>query len=74
MSEWWVQNVPEKDWPMKYLNKDNHTIVDSGPSTAATQAFDNAKGGITKLVELAGAVFQHKDTYESEVQGLVLLT
>ena len=58
---------------MKFLNRDNRTTVDLGPSTAASKALDNSKSGAVKLAELSGTVFRNKDSKKGQQDAVKCL-
>ncbi|KAJ7752263.1 hypothetical protein B0H14DRAFT_3896675 [Mycena olivaceomarginata] len=57
---WWDENGV--DGPQQMPNRDNAaTLRVAAGTTAAARAKDVTRGGVAKLLALAGAIFRHKD-------------
>ncbi|KAI0070580.1 hypothetical protein K474DRAFT_1608449, partial [Panus rudis PR-1116 ss-1] len=59
MVAWWAEEgIPG---PIKLMNRDNAATATLGSDAARKRAEDLSSGGGTKVVQLAGALFNHKD-------------
>ncbi|KAH9911534.1 uncharacterized protein BXZ73DRAFT_56889 [Epithele typhae] len=49
------------DPPVRLLNRDNTAAAQTGSEAAIHQAFENSQGGGTKVTELTGLLFNHRE-------------
>ncbi|KAG2133325.1 hypothetical protein DEU56DRAFT_739092 [Suillus clintonianus] len=68
MRAWWIDNSVEG--PVLLMNKDNVAASSAGSSTAKQRAIQVSTGGAQKVLELAGAVFRHKDDKKGQQDSL----
>ncbi|KAG2742424.1 hypothetical protein P692DRAFT_201809737, partial [Suillus brevipes Sb2] len=68
MRAWWIDNSVEG--PVLLMNKDNVAASSAGSSTAKQHAIQVSTGGAQKVLELAGAVFRHKDDKKGQQDSL----
>ncbi|KAG1769493.1 hypothetical protein EV702DRAFT_1202900 [Suillus placidus] len=68
MHAWWIDNSVEG--PVLLMNKDNVAASSAGSSTPKQRAIQVSIGGAQKVLELAGAVFWHKDDKKGQQDSL----
>jgi hypothetical protein len=68
MQAWWGETGVEG--PVLLMNKDNAAAASGGSSSAKQHVIQVSTGGAQKVLELAGAVFQHKDNKKGQQDSL----
>ena len=65
---WWGENAIEG--PVLLMNKDNAAAAASDNSKVKDRAINVSAGGAQKVLDLAGAVFRHKDSKKGQHDSL----
>ena len=68
MRAWWEEN--KVTGPVLLMNKDNSAAAAGGASSAKERAISVSIGGAQKVLDLAGAVFRHKDDKKGQQDSL----